>query len=640
MSDTPERDKGDRVRQDFACIADQVEGKDPCSSSDALHLFYHKTEEKGEWYDGYCRSCNQFFNEKQLLESTLGDTFFSGEHKEAALKKYKPKARVTRREALTLQKNTVGGEDLLKGPARPYRGLKAEYLKFYGHRLEYDENGELDKIWYPETQANQVYGFKPRLTKEKSFALNHLGWTGPESDLSGSSRFKAGGKYLAIVGGENDKVALFQCLRDAQIRKGQEDYDPVAVVSPTSGEGSIATQIRNNYDFIDSFEVIKVGLDNDEAGEAATEELLKFLPKEKVELIKWSMKDPHEMLEAGKEVQVLSNFYNAKPVVPNEIKTSKDADAEMEEELLRDGVPLPPFMHKLSDMMAGDIPLGYIVNFIAQTGGGKTTFINEMIYYWIFNCPHRVGILSLELNAGQYQTAMLSRHIGVKIQRIKGKAAKQEFLNRPEVIEARQELREDEYGRERYALLDERDGDLEQVKGEINKLIRKHECKVIIIDPIQDLFEGAPIEEQSGFIKFLKATSKQGIAIINVCHITKVPTRMDSKGNRIRRKLTEDDVAGVSNIVKSGAANVFYDRDKYAETELEMNTTNVYMPKCRWTGDAGDAGNWYYDNSSHTVYELEDWLKMKGLDNEGEEEEDVPDQPEEELSEEESVFGD
>ena len=48
--------------------------------------------------------------------------------------------------------------------------------------------------------------------------------------------------------------------------------------------------------------------------------------------------------------------------------TSKEADSLIEEELLRPKMSLPPFMKDLQSKMAGGIPLGYIVNWIAETG--------------------------------------------------------------------------------------------------------------------------------------------------------------------------------------------------------------------------------------------------------------------------------
>jgi hypothetical protein len=489
-----------------------------------------------------------------------------------------------------------------------YRGIKDEYNKFFGHLTELDENGNVKARYYPETQKGKLTGYKCR-NHPKDFTYGKVGVTGAASELSGQVKFKSGDKYLLIVGGEEDKVAAFQMLRDAQKSRNQQDFNPIAVVSPTSGEGSVAKQAAAQYDWCNQFENILIGMDNDEAGIKAAEDLAAVLPKEKVKIVTWSGKDPNQMLIDGKSRQFIRDFYNAKEYAPSGIKTSKDADDEIEQELERLKVPLPPFMEKLQYIMAGGIAMGYIVNLAAQTGGGKTTIINEMIYYWIFNSPHKIGILSLELNAGQYQISMLSRHIGRKIQLIENPKEAVDFVNQDWVREKRAELRENEFGEERFALLDERDGGLESVKLQIEKLIKKHGCRLIIIDPVNDLFEGCSLDEQTSFIKYMKQVVKEGVSIFNVCHITKGKTEVDKKtGQRIMRKLTEDDFSGVSNLAKSGGCNIFATRDKYAEDPMDQNTTFVEVPKCRWTGRAGAAGEWYYDNQTHTLHDKDAYL--------------------------------
>lgn len=491
-----------------------------------------------------------------------------------------------------------------------YRGIKEEYHKFFGHLSEVDSNGNVIAQYYPETYKGKVTGYKSR-HHPKKFGINNFGTTGGINDLSGQVRFKnATGRDVLYVGGELDKLAAYQMLAEYYNKKG---YAPIPVVSPTAGEGSAAKQAAAQYDWFDRFENIIIGMDNDEAGIKAAKAIAEVLPKNKVKIATWSGKDPNLMLQEGSEKQFLSDFFNAKEYAPSGIKTSKDADDEIESELERLKIPLPPFMKKLQYLMAGGIAMGYIVNLAAQTGGGKTTIINEMIYYWIFNSPHKIGILSLELNAGQYQVAMLSRHIGHKINLIEDPKEAIKFVNQDWVREKRRELRETEFGEERYALLDERDGRLESVKLQIEKLIKKHGCRLIIIDPINDLFEGCSLDEQTSFIKYMKQVVKEGISIFNVCHITKGKTEVDKKtGQRIVRKLTEDDFSGVSNLAKSGGCNIFATRDKYAEDPLDQNTTLVEVPKCRWTGRSGVAGEWYYDNQTHTLHDKSEYLKETG----------------------------
>jgi len=411
-----------------------------------------------------------------------------------------------------------------------------------------------------------------------------------------------------IVGGEEDKAATYQMFMEYNRSRGQEDYEQFPIVSPTTGESSTYKQLAAQYDWLDTFDNIYLALDSDKAGKDALELCIDVLPAEKVHIVTWSGKDPNDMLQKGKQKQFIRDFYNAKPYVTDTVKTSKDADDEMELELSRAKIPLPPFMRGLQNIMAGGIPLGYLVNLGAQTGGGKTTIANEMIYYWIFNSPYKVGILTLELNAGQYQTTMLSRHIGHKIQLIEDPKEAVEFVNQPWVKEKRLELREHDNGEPRYVLLDGREGSLDEVRKQIDKLIKKYECKFIVIDPINDLFEGVSLEEQTAFIKYLKSVIADGISIINICHITKGKTQIDKNGNRVVRKLTEDDFSGVSNIAKSGGCNIFATRDKLAEDPVLKNVTEVEVPKCRWTGRSGLAGMWYYDNETHTIHDYEEFF--------------------------------
>ena len=240
---------------------------------------------------------------------------------------------------------------------------------------------------------------------------------------------------------------------------------------------------------------------------------------------------------------------------------------------------------------------------------GKSTLINEAIRYWVYNSPYKIGILSLELSASQYMITMLSREVGYKITLIEDPIKAVEFVRSPEVQKARTNLSVNEDGESRFALLDERDGDLEQVKVQCELLINKYGCKVLIIDPIQDLFEGVDMESQNAFIKWMKTILKKGVTFNNVCHVRKGGNSTDKDGKRILRELNEDSVHGISAIVKSAGANIFATRDKYDECPIRKNITYPTLGKCRWTGNTGRIDDWYYDLESHTMYDFNQYVK-------------------------------
>ena len=598
------------------CIADEMieagtqNGKgvyQPCGGSDPLAI-YENVSLTGEetTYSAYCFSCSQNFPAKVFHTSSHATDFGIEGGKVTEKKVFK---KLPKREKITREEIE---EVLSYGyEGKGERGILDEYNKFFGHITKLGKFGEPKVRFYPETKDGKLMGYKSRTFLGKKFGYENKGITGITNDLSGQVKWE--GKQfrdIVITGGECDKVAFYQqfCEYQKKRNKGGEGYLPMPVVSPTTGEGSALKQIRDNYDFVNTAERIYLGLDADKVGIAAMQEIAEIFPREKVFIITWSHGDPNAAIynKEGKDysAQTIRDFYNAKPYYSNGIVTSQEADSLIEEELLRPKMTLPPFMYDLQKKMAGGVPLGYIVNWIAETGIGKSTLINEAIRHWVYTSPYKIGILSLELTASQYMIAMLSREVGYKINLIEDPDEAVAFVRTPEVIEARKHLSMNEHGESRFAILDERDGDLEQVKIQCELLINKYGCRVLIIDPIQDLFEGVDMEKQNSFIKWMKGILKKGVSFNNVCHVRKGGNSTDKDGKRILRELNEDSVHGISAIVKSSGANIFATRDKYEECEIRKNITYPTLGKCRWTGNTGRINDWYYDLESHTMYDF------------------------------------
>jgi archaellum biogenesis ATPase FlaH len=282
----------------------------------------------------------------------------------------------------------------------------------------------------------------------------------------------------------------------------------------------------------------------------------------------------------------------------------------MREELKIPKVPLPFFMHKLQKMMAGGIPLGRIINMGSASGTGKSTIIDECVYYWIFNSPHMVGIVSLESDSGQYGIKILSRHISNKIELLESEDAL-ELLETEEVKQKEYELFNTAEGTPRFYLVEERDGGVESLKTLIETMIISMGCRVIILDPLQDVLDSLPGEEQAQFMAWQKGMVKSHkVSFVNVNHVRK--SGQGQKANSAGADLHEEDFHGNSAIFKSGACNLLFMRDKEAEDPIERNTTKMKASKIRWTGLTGLAGEYYYDNPTHTMWDKDDWLAQNG----------------------------
>lgn len=188
-------DNGYAVLQ-TSCIANDVEGKKGCNSSDALTIYEHEGED-GVWYDSYCYSCNQFFNKEQTHNSQAAIELGIKDGEVVEKKKFNPlpKSQPLKKEEVIEFIKKIGYE------GKNYRGLKDEYNKFYGHLTKLDSTGKPIARYYPETKDGVVVGYKCR-NFPKNFSHGKLGVTGISNDMSGQVKFKSGGRYVLIVGGE------------------------------------------------------------------------------------------------------------------------------------------------------------------------------------------------------------------------------------------------------------------------------------------------------------------------------------------------------------------------------------------------------------------------------------------------------
>lgn len=572
-----------------------------CDSSDAYAVYSDSS--------GHCFSCLFTKPSDELLEANQNkQTKKKGKSKlEQALEEEPTKATDRKEKPIVTEEETAELKSRTTVKAPTYRGIRPETMSIFGVRTEFEEaTGEPCAIYYPCTQENELTGWKPR-TLPKSFG-GSIGRTGATCQLFGQFKFTRPSKVCLIVGGENDALSAYQMLSD-YIKSKAGDYE-IAVVSPTIGETGCSKQLAAQYTFFDKYEKIIVGFDNDKAGREATEKVMDALPKGKVFIATWKYKDPNEYLEKGQDRAFISDYFNAKAYVPAGVVGSNELSEAMREELRVPKVPLPPFMHKVQDMMAGGIPLGRIVNLGSASGTGKSTIIDECIYYWIFNSPHRIGIVSLESSKGQYGLKILSRHVSNKIELMDNDAALT-FIDSPEVLEKEYEVFYNADGTPRFHLVDERDAGIEGLKTAIENLIIGCGVRLIVLDPLQDILAGLDDKEQELFMAWQKGMIKShGVTFVNISHIRK--SGGGQKANSTGADIFEEDFHGSSSIFKSGAVNLLFSRDKENEDPILRNTTIMKMSKCRWTGKTGKAGEYYYDNQTHTMHDKDDWVAKNG----------------------------
>lgn len=485
--------------------------------------------------------------------------------------------------------------------SKGYRGIRTDISKWFGIRYEYSqETGDVAKTLYPCTIGGELTGYKVR-THPKDFT-NPYGETGKGCDLFGQFRFKTFNHTLLICSGEHDQLAAFQMLKDAQKNK---QYDPVAVVSPTIGEGGAYKQAQAQYEWINQFKKIVVAFDNDKAGEEATKKLVEVLPRGKVFIMKMRYKDPNDYVLMGKETEFISDFWAAKPYTPAGVFSSAELYKKALEYADSTKLSLPDYLPKANEMFQGGLVKGEITVIFAGSGQGKSTFINSFTTHWALReTDETVGVLSLEATVDKYSTSLLSDYLGVNLLRMSGEERKS-FLSREDVKDKIEQMTLSPDGKARFYVCDDRGADIDVVKEKILEMIIKLGVTILIIDPETDLRSGMDLSQQEELSTWFKKLLKQypHVSLILVAHVRK-------RGSNDKDKsLTEDSVMGSSTLIKSAGQLISLERNKLDECPIKRNVTTVTIHKNRHSSTTGSADEVYYDWKSGKLYNFEEWKK-------------------------------
>ncbi len=582
-----------------------------CSSSNALALYEQDLPEGSVSYSGFCFSCNQAVQNKQLSLCSLSEDL--GLSKEGVVVEKKKFERKDKKATITKEEIkeviSYGYEGM------GYRGIKDEFRKFFGHAIKVDK-GKPVAEWYPETRDGKLTGYKSRHFP-KNFGYDNKGLTGVKSDLSGQVKFKDKNfRDILLVGGELDKVSAYQMWVENQRikskKKGiyEDEYDYMPVVSGTTGEGSVVNQIRNNYDFICSAENIYVGLDNDEAGLAAMEDICSILPKEKLRVIKWSRKDPNSYINnpEGKDYskQFISDFFAAKDYEDSGIFASSGLMPYIKDALKLDRIPLPEYMSGLQGMTKGaGLIKNRLYNLIGITSCGKSTHVNAMVHHFAFLPTEKCAVISLEATKGEYGVDILSLHLEKNLYWEEADNVI-DYLDSPTVVDKANELFIDEYGESRFYVVDDRKGTVASLEKLCETLRNKYGVTLIVIDVLTDLLRVTNNEEQAKHLNWQSNFVKSGVTIINVLHTRKLA----ASSNGVPVKATEYDALGSSIFVQKAAGNIIINRNKEAPEEdwIEKNTTYVTVAKMR-QGSTGDTVPWLYDPDTRKSYDRDLFFK-------------------------------
>ena len=563
--------------------------------SDSLAL-YEKEEGK---INGYCWSECGFVSRKDLIENEVID------EQDKILVEFTHKGSGDFVMSDDIQKEVDSILEL------PIRGWKERLIpkftsEFYGVRTKMDENDVVQYRYYPSTQNEELVGWhvrndvlkqkKNRGEEVKGLPFFPIGKVRSDCEMFGQSKFQKGGKFLVIASGEEDAQAIFTAMNVEQYQRNKYQLKKFVtpVISTTVGESALK-QIRNNYEWIASFEKVVIMYDNDKAGQQGSEKVAQILKPGQAKIAKYRRKDACEHLKNREDSAIVDAFWKAQEFSPAGIVGSSQTLQNLIERASFEKVPLPPFAEDLGKMFNGGFALGEICTILAGSSIGKTTISNEFVYHWVFNAPYKVGIISLESDVGELTENLMSLHTGRKLSNVDDDEKKQiyqtdDFLNKYKELTTKDGIED------RYYILDHQgavtDGSLMK---KIEYMVKGLGCKIIILDPLTLALSGKQNEGMDEFMSdLLRFVKREQVLCINVCHVRK--NQSGAKANSRGAEISEEDAKGSGSIFQVSMNNILLMRDKEHEDPIVRNTTKVVVSKNRRCGNTGSAGYWFYDN--------------------------------------------
>lgn len=400
--------------------------------------------------------------------------------------------------------------------------------------------------------------------------------------------FKGGGKKLIICEG------CIDCLTVSQVFGNK-----YPVVSIPKGSGSAKKTFLAQLKWLELFEEVVVCFDMDTAGAEAVQSVKGILSPKKLKIVTLPMKDPNEMLCAGRSSELINCIWGAELYRPENIVNGNDPRMREKVMLLAEstmGYPLP--YNELNKKIMGlrDAELTLIT---AGSGIGKTTLLKGITHNLGTVGGFKVGCLFLEESVPQSIQSLMSQTCKLPL-KFQSSLEEDERLS----VEEWNKIYDDTVGSGNFVFFDHF-GSMESddLLNQIRYLAVAEECKYIVLDHISIVVSGLEGGNNSDvkvldilMTKLAKLTQETGVSIICISHLRKG----DGKGKSHEEggKVTLDDLRG-SGALKQLSFNIIaLERNQQDDDETLKNVVHLKVLKCRHTGDTGYAGHLLYNKKT------------------------------------------
>lgn len=286
------------------------------------------------------------------------------------------------------------------------RGIREETCRFFGYKVGTFKEQNVHIAPYYTAEGQEV-AQKIRFPDKEFTVLGKL----KESNGFFGANLWGGGRKLVITEGEID------CMTVSQVQNNKWP-----VISVPNGAQGAAKAIKAHLEYFDKFEEVVLMFDMDDPGTAAAQECAALFPVGKCKIATLSMKDPNELLQAGKSEQIVTAIWQAKAYRPDGLVGVADLMDELNKDVEQG---LPWFLPSLTQLTFGR-RYGEIYGLGAGTGIGKTDVFTQQIAFDIHDLQHHVGLIFLEQQPTETVTRVAGKLAGKRFHVPDGSWTKEE----------------------------------------------------------------------------------------------------------------------------------------------------------------------------------------------------------------------
>lgn len=481
----------------------------------------------------------------------------------------------------------------------PHRGIKEATCRLFGYRTA-TKTSTGEKI-----EVESFYKDGLLQAQHLRFPGKKFVWIGNARKVTlwGQHLWRMGGRRIIITEGAIDAMSVSQA---------QDNKWPV--VSLPGGAAGAVRAIRDNYEFVASYQEIVLCFDNDADGKKAAKAVADILPPGRVKIAQTPRKDANEHLKANDTKALMTALWEAQAYRPDGIVHVSEVKGADQEGLDVWEFPFDSMTEFLVGQRSGEITM-----WTSGTGSGKSTIIRELVNHHLSQ-GRPTGMIMLEESPVETVDDIVSLRLQKPVRKIMALRKLNELRSKlgkaPITGDVLDDLTDEEYQQARadvnatglYIYDHYGSADYDNLINRIEYMAVSLGVRVVILDHITaavaGMMSGEDGNERLMIDKFMKElrslVERTGIHLDIVSQLRK----SDGKGWEEGEQITLQALRGSGSLGSVPNTIIAMERNRQDPDPERANTSIMRVLKNRFTGKAGIAAALKYDHETGRLIDV------------------------------------